>query len=579
MRVSRTSSRLSLTAILLLVAACGSTTKTVSCTVVDNGDGTSTISCPDGTSAIVHGAQDGKNGVDGVSGLNGTNGTDGVNGTNGTNGIDGPGGLPAGVPLLYLPGGTQATHVTHGTFWKYDIVLPNAFCWDVWMQRESDSDHYIVSDSYGGQHALLWSGTTGNIWTGSTSISFISDDEAPDGVVSHYRVAMATDVGGQVFIWTYINGIPVGQTPMVGTRTTHGSGGGPGTLFVGGSDHQNVSGYLSQLRGYDTVYPFGAFQASFPFAPQRFFTNEENGYTADFLASYMQALPGLIPDLSIGYNGGSGALEIHPGAPENVTNNVGGSLGTPNLEQDPTQYPLPAPTFVVGTPFDVTPPRAPGRTNVAPPVPASALVFDSFSRDDQTYAHSNAPSLGSTEAGSVGSLLWQSGLTQGQQQLGSLWGIFNGRAVILEGIPSVAWVDDPALPSDVDIRVDRRRGGAGNGETGIAFRVVDALNYWSAYYTNSSLESRVRLNYWVDGQAQLVDSLLVPTSGNWITMRVIAKGTDISVLFDDVPAIQQHNQSQYLSAHGVGLSNRAQISADGISGLARWDNFTVLPAP
>ncbi len=560
--------KIPLVAVLLLVATCGgqSAVKSSSdCSITENGDGSQTISCPDGTSVTVPNGQNGQAGANGANGANGTNGMNGMNGVNGKNGGS------AGVPLLYFPGGTQATHVNHGTFWKYDVVLPNAFCWDAWMERVSDSGHYLVSDSDSGQHALLWSGTTGNIWTGATTVSFLSDDEAPTGVVSHYRVAMAPDIGGRVFIWTYINGIPVGQTPMVGNRTTHGSAGGLGTLFVGGSDHQNLTGYLSQLRAYDTVYPFGP-NATSPFSPQRFFTNEENGYAADFLASYMSPLPGTIPDLSVGYNGGSGALEHHPGTPENVTNMSGESMGT--QAQDPN----PAPTFVAGTPFDVVPPRAPGRINIAPVTPASALVFDSFSRDDQTYAHSNAPTLGSTEAGSLGPLLWQSGLTQGTQQLISLWGIFNGRAVILEGIPSVAWVDNPSLPSDLDVRIDRRHGTAGNGETGIAFRVVDAQNYWSAYYVNNSIESRVRLNYWTNGQAYLVQAFTLPAGGNWATMRVVAKGGDITVLFDDVPAIVQHNQTQYQTAHGVGIANRAQISSDGISGLARWDNFTVSAA-
>ena len=45
-----------------------------SCTVMDNGNGTVTITCEDGTTATVN---------DGRNGTNGTNGTDGTNGTNG----------------------------------------------------------------------------------------------------------------------------------------------------------------------------------------------------------------------------------------------------------------------------------------------------------------------------------------------------------------------------------------------------------------------------------------------------------------------------------------------------------------
>src|SRR5678816_4251828 len=53
-----------------------------SCTVADNGDGTKTISCDDGTTVTV---SDGSDGEDGVDGVDGTNGSDGVNGEPGGN--------------------------------------------------------------------------------------------------------------------------------------------------------------------------------------------------------------------------------------------------------------------------------------------------------------------------------------------------------------------------------------------------------------------------------------------------------------------------------------------------------------
>ena len=47
-----------------------------SCTVVDNGDGTRTLSCDDGTSVTI---ANGTNGFDGSDGIDGTNGADGLN--------------------------------------------------------------------------------------------------------------------------------------------------------------------------------------------------------------------------------------------------------------------------------------------------------------------------------------------------------------------------------------------------------------------------------------------------------------------------------------------------------------------
>ncbi len=52
-----------------------------SCTVTDNGDGTKTITCEDGTSVTV------SDGTDGEKGESGTDGTDGADGADGTNGV------------------------------------------------------------------------------------------------------------------------------------------------------------------------------------------------------------------------------------------------------------------------------------------------------------------------------------------------------------------------------------------------------------------------------------------------------------------------------------------------------------
>ena len=64
----------------------------------------------------------------------------------------------------------------------------------------------------------------------------------------------------------------------------------------------------------------------------------------------------------------------------------------------------------------------------------------------------------------------------------------------------------------MDVRIDNRRGQYGSGETGIAFRVVDSRNYWSAYYHNNSIGSRLALAYYQDGNFHFVGdySLTVP---------------------------------------------------------------------
>ena len=54
------------------------------CTVADNGDGTATITCEDGSSVTVNNGADGADGADGINGVDGTNGVDGVDGIDGS---------------------------------------------------------------------------------------------------------------------------------------------------------------------------------------------------------------------------------------------------------------------------------------------------------------------------------------------------------------------------------------------------------------------------------------------------------------------------------------------------------------
>jgi hypothetical protein len=60
---------------------------------------------------------------------------------------------------LYLPGLPQHTHVNHSTFWPpqvsgVQVNLGTQFLWDSWVAPQSGG--YLISDGYGGSHALLW---------------------------------------------------------------------------------------------------------------------------------------------------------------------------------------------------------------------------------------------------------------------------------------------------------------------------------------------------------------------------------------------------------------------------------------
>jgi hypothetical protein len=69
--------------------------------------------------------------------------------------------------------------------------------------------------------------------------------------------------------------------------------------------------------------------------------------------------------------------------------------------------------------------------------PGSARIFDSFSREDSTWAFQNSPGLGSTEAGSLGALSWtQKTVANATPTNGAIFGVQGGRAVVIWAEPS-----------------------------------------------------------------------------------------------------------------------------------------------
>ncbi|MGH9969610.1 MAG: carboxypeptidase regulatory-like domain-containing protein [Pyrinomonadaceae bacterium] len=384
--------------------------------------------------------------------------------------------------------GTPKT-ADYSFFWPENVPLGHFF-WEFWAMPGSSTEvSYILSDGYGGAHALLFGfshlGTNepnryqlfGDIYNGITHENYFSSDQGPaPGEWGH--IAVGWD--GQ-FIYTYFDGVPVGKSLFLGPRLTPGPSGGGGRLLIGGSDHSNLKGRIAQVRGYETRNPReGAPEASF--APQTVFSVDGN-----LLSYYFQPVPRLVADLSQGYSGvthtgflrgtGTGILNFCEACPP------------PQFVLDPT-----APNFATGTPPQPVPVQPPL------PAPAGALVFDSFSRVNSTYTFGSNGGLGSTEWGYEGTRLWQSSQPLSSRQP---FGILNGRAVLLANNADVAWVQTGSSAANVDIRVDRRPGNWGSGiHTGLSFRVMDARNFFFAYTSNSPSGSANRLltvGYYING--------------------------------------------------------------------------------
>jgi len=468
-------------------------------------------------------------------------------------------------PFVLEFDGTPKT-VDYGPFWQEGVDLGHFF-WEFWARPGPQAGAtYMLSDGYGGAHALLFGVGSfntsevaryellGNIFDGVRHDNYFGSDVGPAvGEWAHFAVGW----DGQNII-TYYNGVPVGKAPFSGPRRTPGPGGGGGRLLIGGSDHSNFDGRIAQVRGYEDTNPReglpGGVEASF--APQTVF-----GLDGNLLSYYFRSSLS-VADLSHGYNGLS-----HQGIARGTTAGIifdCGGCPPPQFVTDPS-----APNFATGTP----PP--PGNTPPAAPPPGGALIFDSFSRANSTYTFGGHGGLSSTESGSAGIQLWQTNQAPANPQP---FGVLNARAVLLANAMAVAWVPTGSVTGNVDVRVNRYTGRWGSGiHTGLSFRVVDANNFFFAYTADSGGTPNnkiVRVGYYLNGQrVDLTTGVAMPSS--WTTLQVITTNSgDLHVYVDAAP-VYSTNNPLLATATGAGLYS----DSPGMGLVNRWDNFTVFPAP
>ncbi len=474
---------------------------------------------------------------------------------------------PVPNPSYVLEFDGQPKTVDYGNFWQEGVNLGHFF-WEFWaMPGPNAGATYMLSDGYGGAHALLFGVGSfnssepnryellGNIFDGVKFDNYFGSDQGPAvGEWAHFAVGW----DGQNII-TYYNGVPVGKTPFAGPRRTPGPDGGAGRLLIGGSDHSNFDGRIAQVRGYEGTNPReglpGGVEASF--APQTVF-----GLEGNLLSYYFRSGGVNVADLSRGYNGVS-----HSGWVRGTTAGIlddCGSCPTPQFVIDPS-----APNFAANAaPSPVSVPTPPA-------VPSGALVFDSFSRANSTYVFGGRGGLGSTEGGSAGTQAWQTNQAAANPQP---FGILNAIAVLLANDTSVAWVPTGSANGNLEVRVDRRRGRWGRGiHTGLSFRVVDANNFFFAYTTEAGGTPNgqiVKVGYYLDGQrVDLATSAALPA--NWTTLRVVTTNAGVLQVYLDDTLVYSGSSSLMATATGAGLYN----NSSGLGLVNRWDNFTVFSAP
>jgi len=454
----------------------------------------------------------------------------------------------------------------------YNLFWPDGenfghFLWEFWaMPGENAGGTYMISDGYGGAHAILFGVSNfggrepgryqllGNIWNGSFLTYFASDEGPAPYEWGHF----ATGWDGANIV-LYFNGVPVGKTPWIGPRITPGGIQGCGRLLIGGSDHSNFRGRIAQVRGFERNNPLEAVDVFGTFKPQTVFSVDGN-----LLSYYFR--PALdIADLSLFGQYG----RQHPGLVRSTLNGVMypcNGCPLPQFVVDPT-----APDFAHPT----NPGTPPAPVDTPAPVPGGALIFDSFSRRNSTYALNGLGGLGTTEGGTAGTRTWQTNQAAGQPQP---FGILNGRAVLLANAQAITWINAPVADADLAGVVDRHAGVWGTGyNTGISFRVTDSSNYFFAYTSDNTGPSQPEKltvgNYLGGARTDLASNISLPAS--WTTLRVVTTEAGAISVYADNTLVYSTTNSSLAENAGAGLYNNAA----GLALTNRWDNFRVFSVP
>jgi hypothetical protein len=432
-------------------------------------------------------------------------------------------------------------HVNHGIFWKPG-VNHGIFFWEAWVKPYANAQ-YVISDGYGGQHALLFGfsgGTTrlslsGNIFDLSTNIptSFATDETVPVNQWCHIAVGWDRQQ-----IVSFIDGVPSSIVPYTGQRVTS-SGSGSGVLFVGGSDHSNFNGKIARVRGFEGVLPMDSLLNSF--TPEKYFRStylKSDGeiITASFLADYSVSAK-VYPDLSLGYRGAN-----HVGL---LSRDV--DFGFFGFKSD---FSTNLPTW---TPEPITKPIY---QSSPISIPAGAIVYDSFDRANSTFAFDSV-GLGWANKSFNNlrlSRIWR-GLFVNQ------WGILSEKALNLGQNPNPVWLETGT--PNMDIRAERLAG-YNTGNIGLIYRYEDDSNYGQVYVGGGN----VYLIEYVSGVISMVRTGVQPSL--WFILRIVANGNQIKVYCGSQEVIST-TSSNLLTATKAGMKGSTEQGE-------RFDNFVVYAA-
>lgn len=239
---------------------------------------------------------------------------------------------------LYFYGGTGGADLQTGRFYQVGATLSWTFYWEGWIKPVNDGSHYWLIDSSSGAHAIeigfqvsppgqnIPAGFINSSPTGTTSVGWGCDEPIYDGEWAHVAL-----YGDGTYLYSTVNGILCGTVAVSGTRQTYNVlTNGTGTISVGGTNHNNYTGALGFIRGWEGYSPLA--YPTQAFVPEKFATSNSyriNGFPTfqppNLLLDLTTLAQGEVPDLSpIGFNG-VGGLAI-PAAPTLVV--TGGDTTT-----------------------------------------------------------------------------------------------------------------------------------------------------------------------------------------------------------------------------------------------------------
>ncbi len=306
---------------------------------------------------------------------------------------------PAGHALRFDQ--TKTHNVYVGQFWHTGVVYQD-FHTDILLNAEVGFQ-YALSAGYGGRHNQLV-GLDGCA-NGNCSIAGNVSGEQPGSPntglnsgnvtfrVGEWHLISVTKCGG--FITTYIDGVPAVKYPKPGGRASfegHETGG-----FIGGSDHLGAHGLIRYIRIFENAAPLGCsdnelgsvFRAELMPRTNYMGTAPNVSATANLLLDFSHP-QNTIADKSDGLGGVRHNGVRAAGAPGNEW------LG--RMYSGFAEIELPQ--------WELVAVQRPQTTLTPDTVPADALVFDSFNRNEVNYLWQNTLGIGQTEGGSLGQKQW-----------------------------------------------------------------------------------------------------------------------------------------------------------------------------